>query len=46
VASTNVVSLTRSGAELRGILDLRPDPTYAEALRVVMDKAGVKFDYA
>lgn len=46
VASTNVISLTNSGGELRAILDLRPDPTYAEALKVVMDKAGVKFDYS
>jgi hypothetical protein len=46
VASTNVISLTRSGAELREILDLRRDPAYAEALRVVMDKAGVKFNYS
>jgi hypothetical protein len=46
VASTNVISLTSAGAELRAILELKPEPTYAEALKVLMEGAGVIFDYS
>jgi hypothetical protein len=45
VSSTNVISFTRAGAELRSILQLSPDPPYAEALKALMLGAGVRFSY-
>jgi hypothetical protein len=45
VSSTNVISFTRAGAELRSILQLRPDPPYTEALKALMLGAGVRFAY-
>jgi hypothetical protein len=45
VTSTNVVSFTRAGAELRSILPLNPDPRYAEALKALKLGAGVRFSY-
>jgi putative flippase GtrA len=43
VGSTNVISFTRAGTELRSILQLSPDPQYAEALKALMLGAGVRF---
>lgn len=41
--STNIVSLTRTGSELRRILSLKPHPNYKKKLLFeVMDKAGVE----
>jgi hypothetical protein len=45
VRSTNVVSFTHAGAELRSILQLTPNPSYAEALKALMLGAGVRFTY-
>lgn len=39
----NVISLTRSGMELRPILELRPHPQYIASLCTLMESIGVTF---